>query len=147
MRKKGISILLAVCLMIAILPFSVSATASNDYTQWRQGDAEWNQQQAWPASSYPNATLHYMSEAGCLVTSIAMLLRHYNVITDSNVNNFNPWICNERLKAAGAFDSAADIIYGNIQKAFSGFQYVNTIGYSQASLIDLYNQGYADIFP
>lgn len=132
-------------MVIGLVPFSASATASNDYTQWRQSDAAWNQAEAWPASQYPNATMRYMSQAGCLVTSIAMLLRHYNVVTDSNVNNFNPWICNEALKSAGAFNSAADLYWSGVSKAYPNFTYVGSTSYSQSQLVSLYNQGYACI--
>ena len=86
-----------------------------------------------------------MRQAGCLVTSIAMLLRHYNVVTDSNVNNFNPWICNEALKSAGAFNSAADLYWGSVSKAYPNFTYVGSTSYSQSQLVSLYNQGYACI--
>ena len=120
-------------------------TASNDYTQWKQGDSAWNQQEAWPASQYPGASMRWMSQAGCVVTSIAMLLRHYNVITTSDVNQFNPWICNERLKSASAFTSEADLYWGKVQNAFPGFVYAGLEGYSLSSLQTLYNQGYACI--
>ena len=142
---KIICFFIILTMMINMFTMNVSATASNDYTQWRQGDAEWNQAEAWPASQYSASTLHYMSEAGCLVTSIAMLLRHYNVVVDSNVNNFNPWICNETLKAAGAFDDAADLKWNEVKNAYPGFEYVGYTTYSAANLVSLYNQGYACI--
>ena len=148
MEKKLLALLLALCLIVSLFPFLSSntyATASNDYTQWRQGDAEWNYYQAWPSSQYPNATAHYMSEAGCLVVSVAMLLRHYNVVTETDVNQFNPWICNEALKAAGAFNSAADMYWEGPQKAYSGFKYVGSASYSDSKLIELFGQGYACI--
>lgn len=143
MKKRVMSFVLVLTLIIGMVPVTARATASSDYTQWRQGDAEWNQAEAWPAPPYTDATMRYMSQAGCLVTSIAMLLRHYNVITDSNVNNFNPWICNEALKAAGAFNSAADLIWTSVQNAYSGFVYQGSVGYSASRLVSLYNQGYA----
>ena len=117
-------------------------TASNDYTQWKQYDAEWNQQEAWPANQYPNATLRMMSQGGCAVTSIAMLLRHYNVVTTADVNQFNPWICNETLKNAGAFTSSADL-YWSLGNAYPGFVFQGEVGYSLSQLSSLYSQGYA----
>lgn len=143
--KKVISVFLTLCILFAIIPCKGYATASNDYTQWRQSDPEWNQAQAWPASQYPNATMRYMSQAGCLVCSVAMLLRHYNVVTEQDVNKFNPWICNETLKSVGAFDSAADMYWAGPQKAYPGFVYIGVVPYSQTKLIDLYSQGYACI--
>ena len=86
MKKKICSLLLALLMVVTMLPVTAMATASNDYTQWRQGDSEWNQEEAWPASQYPNASMRWMRQAGCLVTSVAMLLRHYNVVVTSDVN-------------------------------------------------------------
>lgn len=95
--------------------FTVTASAaSSDYTTWKQFDSAWNQSEAWPASQYPNATMRKLSQAGCVVTSIAMLLRHYNVVTESDVSKFNPWVANEQLKSASAFDSAANILWGMV---------------------------------
>lgn len=146
MKKRIFSFLLAVAMLCTMLPqvfVEAEAAAVDDYTQWKQYDAEWNQNQAWTKSHYPNATLFYMRDGGCLVTSIAMLLRHYNVIVSSDVDVFNPWICNEALKAAGAFDSAADLYFGRVENAYPGMKYIGSMGYSLENLNDLYNAGYA----
>ena len=42
MKKKICSLLLALLMMVTMLPVTAMATASNDYTQWRQSDSEWN---------------------------------------------------------------------------------------------------------
>lgn len=107
------------------------------------GRRKWNNAEAWPASEYPNAKYHYMHEAGCYVTTIAMLLRHYDVVTDTNVNDFNPWICNIALGKAGALDSKADMIPANIKNAYPGFVYAGSVEYSDSNLVSLFNQGYA----
>ena len=145
MKKRLLAMILVLVMLLSLVPSFAFATASNDYTQWKQFDPEWNQEEAWPASRYPNATYRWMREAGCAVTSVSMLLRHYNVVNDSNVNNFNPWICNTALGNAGALNSAADIVWGNIRNAYPGFVYMNTVSYSAATLVSLYNQGYACI--
>jgi len=134
--------MLSLILVIGLLPTTASAAAIDDYTKWKQYDPEWNQSEAWPAWQYPYATERMMSGAGCLVTSIAMLIRHYNVIVD-DVDNFNPWICNETLKAAGALDAAADLIWTNVAKAYPGFVYEGSTYYNISTLQDLMNQGYA----
>ena len=143
MKKKTLSLFLAFVLIVACMPVSARATASNDYTQWKQYDSEWNQSEAWPASQYPNATYRWMKEAGCYVTTIAILLRHYNVVSDGDVNHFNPWICNTALGNVGALNSAADMVPANISKAYPGFVYQGSVGYSASQLVSLYNQGYA----
>lgn len=145
MYKRLISTLLIFALLIGIGPINVSAAASNDYTQWKQYDAEWNNSEAWPKSQYPGATLYYMRDAGCLVTSIAMLLRQYNVVTEADVNQFNPWIVNNTLASNGVLDSAADVKWYDIQTAYPGFVYQGYCGYSLSELKNLYNAGYACI--
>ena len=145
MKKRLLAMILVLVMLLSLVPSSAFATASNDYTQWKQFDPEWNQTEAWPASRYPDATMRWMKEAGCAVTSVSMLLRHYNVVTDSNVNNFNPWICNTALGNAGALNSAADIVWGNISNAYPGFVFMNIVSYSAETLVSLYNQGYACI--
>ena len=141
--RSMVSLLLVFACMLSVAPIA-SAAASDDYTKWKQYDSAWNRQEAWPYNEYPNASMRYMKQAGCAVTSVAMLLRHYNVITDSNVNNFNPWVCNENLKNVGAFTSAADLRWADVSNAYPGFEYAGqTTSFSQSKLYDLYSQGYA----
>lgn len=142
-KQKIGCILLSVIFLLNIFCVPIYATASDDYTKWKQTDNEWNRSQAWTRTEYPNADYYYMRDAGCAVTSIAMLLRHYNVVTDSNVNNFNPWICNEALKAAGAFNTYADIDFTKVSRAYPGFQGGYKETYSLSRLKSRYNNGYA----
>ncbi len=142
MKTRLLSLLLSVCLLIPLLAATANA-ASDDYTTWKQGDSAWNQTEAWPKAEYPQATLRKMSQAGCVVTSIAMLLRHYNVVTESDVNQFNPWTVNNQFKANGCFDSAANLIWSKVEKAYPGFQFAGTKSYSLDELTSLYNNGYA----
>lgn len=146
--KKVLSVFLAVLMLLCIAPLAdwsieANAAAVNDYKQWKQGDAEWNRSEAWPKSQFPNASYRYMRDAGCLVTSIAILLRHHNVISDNNVNNINPWICNESLKKVGAFTDAADLYYGRVTWAYPNLKYQGSMPYSYSNIKSLYEQGYA----
>lgn len=145
MKKKMICLILVFAMMISILPAGASAAAVDDYTRWKQYDPEWNQAEAWPQWAYPGASLRTLGAGGCLVTSIAMLLRHYDVIAETDLNAFNPWICNEALKAAGAFDSEADLIYAYVENAYPGFSYQGWTGYDLPTLKSLMNDGYACI--
>lgn len=145
MKKTVISLILVLALLCSVFPASVSAAAVDDYTQWKQYDPEWNQAEAWIWQEYPDATIHTMRGAGCLVTSIAMLLRHYDVIENVDLDAFNPWICNETLKAAGAFNSEADLIYGYVENAYPGFVYQDCIDYDLSALKNLMDDGYACI--
>lgn len=74
-----------------------------------------------------------------------MLLRHYEAVTDSNVNSFNPWIFNERLKQFNGFTSAANMYYAAVTKLYPGFVFQGITAYSASQLSSLYNQGYACI--
>ncbi|MDE7243290.1 MAG: RICIN domain-containing protein [Oscillospiraceae bacterium] len=143
MKRRILALLLTICLIVPMLSVTANA-ASNDYKTWKQSDSAWNQQIAWPAKDYPKASMRYMRQAGCVVTSIAMLLRHYKVVTDSNVNSFNPWICNEKLKSVGAFTDGADLRWKDVSKAYPRFKYEGRTEYfSQSELYSLYSQGYA----
>lgn len=140
--RRVIAILLAAILCIPMPSINVKA-ASNDYTTWKQGDQEWNKKEAWPKSKYPRASETTMKGGGCVVTSIAMLLRQYNVVTEQDVKKFNPWILNESLKEKGCFDSGANIYWGRVGKVYNSFQYVGDIPYSLSKLTELYKKGYA----
>lgn len=146
-KRKALAALLAAALIPAGLTniSSIQAKADSDYRQWKQYDPEWNQAKAWPRSHFPANTesYAYMHQAGCLVTSISMLLRHYDVIKTDNVEEFNPWICNEKLKAAGAFTTGARLTFEKVSKAFPDFVYAGYEPYTPQRVSDLYNQGHA----
>ena len=143
MFKKMIAMLLSLLLCAsAVVCVPAYAAEPDDYRSWKQFDPEWNREDAWPAGQYPAASLHKMSQGGCLVTSIAMLLRQYQVVSqDPSV--FNPWICNETLKQAGAFTNAADLIWDKVGDAYPNFRYAGSCSYSMENLRDLLNKGYA----
>ncbi len=144
--RKILSFMLFVLMLVSSITMTANSVASNDYTQWKQGDAEWNQAEAWPSSQYPSATSRMMKDAGCVVTSLAILLRHHNVITSSDVHTFNPWICNEELKKVSAFNKSADLIWADVNKAYPGFELVDyRTNYSFSTIERLYREGYACI--
>jgi len=140
--KRIIAVLLALIISVPVIPMDVHA-ATNDYTTWKQTDPAWNQREAWPRSEYRSASMRTMKEAGCVVTSIAMLLRHHNVVTESSVDKFNPWILNEQLKANGCFNSSADLYWDKVTKVYPSFKYVGSKKYSPANIKSLYKSGYA----
>lgn len=124
-----------------VYAYGMTAAATNDYTTWKQTSSTWGE-----ATPWPNASIPKFGDAGCWITSVAILLRHYNVVTDSNVNTFNPLICNNRLMQYGIVNSAGDFCnLGNIKNAYPGFEYAGQQAYSLSNLKSLYNQGYACI--
>lgn len=121
--------------------YGVTAAATNDYTTWKQTSSTWGNARPWPRASTP-----LFGDAGCWITSMAILLRHYNVVTDSNVKTFNPLICNNALMKAGVVDLAGDATGPqNISKAYAGISYAGSKGYSVSNVKNLYNSGYAII--
>ena len=124
-----------------VYAYGMTAAATNDYTTWKQTSSSWGE-----ATPWPNASIPKFGDAGCWITSVAILLRHYNVVTDSNVNTFNPLICNNRLMQYGIVNSAGDFCnLGNIKNAYPGFEYAGQQAYSLSNLKSLYDQGYACI--
>ena len=149
--KRSLCILLSLFLSVGsinvIIPdekvyaYGMTAAATNDYTTWKQTSSSWGEARPWPNASIPK-----FGDAGCWITSVAILLRHYNVVTDSNVNSFNPLICNNRLMQYGIVNSAGDFCnLGNMKNAYPGFEYVGQRTYSLNNLKSLYDQGYACI--
>lgn len=147
--KRLVSFMMVIVMSISLLMVSGTETyaytktgpATNDYTTWKQTSSTWGDVRPWPNASIPK-----FGDAGCWITSVAMLLRHYNVVTDSNVNSFNPITCNSRLMQYGIINSAGD--YQNLSKmnsAYPGFSYVGEKGYSFSNVKSLYDSGYAII--
>ena len=124
-----------------VYAYEMTAAATNDYTTWKQTSSSWGEATPWPNAGTPK-----FGDAGCWITSVAILLGHYNVVTDSNVNTFNPLICNNRLMQYGIVNSAGDFCnLDNIKNAYPGFEYVGQKEYSFSNLKNLYDQGYACI--
>lgn len=149
--KKSLCILMSLFLSMGLInminpteevyAYGMTAAATNDYTTWKQTSSSWGE-----ATPWPNASIPKFGDAGCWITSVAILLRHYNVVTDSNVNTFNPLICNNRLMQYGIVNSAGDFCnLGNIKNAYPGFEYAGQQAYSLSNLKSLYDQGYACI--
>ena len=149
--KRSLCILMSLLLSLSLInminptedvyAYGMTAAATNDYTTWKQTSSSWGE-----ATPWPNASIPKFGDAGCWITSVAILLRHYNVVTDSNVNTFNPLICNNRLMQYGIVNSAGDFCnLGNIKNAYPGFEYVGQQAYSLSNLKSLYDQGYACI--
>ena len=124
-----------------VYAYGMTAAGTEDYTIWTQTSSSWGEARPWPNASIPK-----FGDAGCWITSVAILLRHYNVVTDSNVNTFNPLICNNRLMEYGIVNSAGDFCnLGRMSSAYPGFEYAGQTSYSFGTLKSLYDQGYACI--
>lgn len=137
---RAAGLVLAACLALACVTVPAvraDALASDDYTQWKQGDAEWNQSAAWPGS-YAG----YIANSGCWITSISMLLRQCGFVSE-DVDEFNPWICAGQLYSAGALTGGGLMVLSMVGSAYSGFDYAGSYTYSYDKLAELLDEGYA----
>lgn len=144
MKKRWISILLVLLLILSVLPLGAlaykdSGNATTDYTTWKQTNTQWASASPWSNNSA------MFGDIGCYITSVAILLRHFNVVTDADLDLFNPLICNDAMMAVEAVNNDGDLIPANVSRAYPGFAYVNTEVYSLDRLKALVDEGYACI--
>lgn len=104
------------------------------YRKWRQTDTCFNRLQAWPAQQFPLAEHHMFRDCGCLVCSLAVMLRHHNIEKTADENQFNPWILNRRLIDCGAFSPEADLELEDIRKLYP-LEYLGALPYSREELM------------
>lgn len=124
-----------------------STGSTGPYSGWKQADPAWG-----------NVPLGYSGDtiagAGCLVTSVAMLIAKSGV--DVNVEGeFNPGTFVQALNQVGGFSGAA-LIWGSVSRVAPNFQYVGKAYVSGQSrqqkydtLKNLLDQGYyvtAEVF-
>ena len=112
----------------------------NTYKNWKQTDSRFNREEAWPAELFPDAEFRFFSECGCVVTSLAIMLRHFGIEPETDEEKFNPWILNEWLIRCEAFTKSADLIIGNISRIYP-LEYVGKIPYSKEAAEELCASG------
>lgn len=143
MYKRGFlrfaSWLLISAMILTGFSFSISAEELPDYARWKQADPEWNQEEAWPEDRYPDAARRTMEEGGDIVTSLAMLLKQYEIVTDED---FTPWQCLEQLQATSAFGEDGQLLWNRVQEAFPGFHFENRVEYSYRKIEALLKYGH-----
>ena len=107
------------------------------FRSWNQKAPWLNEREAWPAALFPEASWHYFRDAGCLVTSLAVMLRLFGLEKEQDPALINPWILNERLIKAGAFTPAADLIIRDISKLYP-IEYAGQFPYSREAFLRLW---------
>lgn len=110
-----------------------------NYRLWRQYDDEWNQKEAWPEAEFPHAKSRYMKKTGCFITSMAILLRLYNIEKETDPNLFNPLILCKNMQKIGAYDCFADIRPESFSRLYP-IEYLGSIPYSYTKLVELLKQ-------
>lgn len=115
--------------------------AVGDYATWLQSGQTW--------SSIRLGTSSYtISSAGCLVTSISMLIAKSGVPTTVQ-GQFNPGTFVEKMNSVGGIDASGNFQWYKVSEAAPNFQFVNrisVIGKSRDEKLkdikDLIDQGY-----
>ena len=115
-------------------------TDINAYKKWKQTDSEFNKEEAWTSQLFPDAKFRYFSDCGCVVTSLAIMLRHFGLEPETDPEKFNPWILNELLIRCEAFTKSADLIIRNISRIYP-LEYVGTTPYSKETVEELLKSG------
>ena len=92
---------------------SMSVSATDDYTTWRQGDTRWG-------SMRLGSSGYTMSNSGCAATSLAKLMVMSGSVTDSS---FTPATLCSFFNENGGFSSAGDISWGVSHKYTSSFTF------------------------
>ena len=110
------------------------------FRNWRQDDPRFNESEAWPSPLFPEADYHYFRDCGCLICSLAIMLRLHHIEEEDCEDRFNPWILNQRLIECGAFSPGADLYMDMICKLYP-IEYGGYIRYSREMLIRLLKDG------
>ena len=113
---------------------------SGEYVNWRQRGASWSNIKI-------GNTNNTIGDIGCLVTSIAILIKKSGISTP--IKNFNPGTFVMELNKNGGFDGYGNLQYGSITRVVSNFKYVGKVklkGKTREEKLSLitqyYNNGY-----
>ncbi len=91
---------------------------SGEYTNWRQYDSSW-------ANVRIGNTSSTIKDIGCLVTSVAILIKKAGV--SSSIKPFNPGTFVEALNKNGGFDEYGNLQYAAISKVVPNFKFVGKV--------------------
>ena len=114
----------------------------NNFYTWQIFDEVYNEEEAWPAEEYPNAPYTMFHMIGCYVASLAIMLRHFGIVTEPSFEKFNPWILCEKLKSIRAFDSYACVDTSRLSEILP-VRIVDSVPYDWQTLIQSLEDGYA----
>ena len=105
---------------------------------WRQDNPRWNRVEAWPKALFPYARFSLFRDSGCLVCSLALLLRRCGLETSET---FSPWELNRSLQAIGAFSPEADLYISRIRGLYP-LEYQDPVPYSREALERIAGNGF-----
>lgn len=91
---------------------------SGEYINWRQGDSSWANIKIGNSGST-------LGRIGCLVTSIAILIKKSSINT--SINPFNPGTFVEALNKNNEFDNNGNLLFAGITKVIPNFKFAGNI--------------------
>ena len=97
---------------------SSSCISTGEFASWKQGDPQWG---GVPMGSSGKT----VSQIGCLVTSISMLVAKSGVPT--NVNPWNPGTFVQFLNQHGGINSGGNYVWASVTQAAPSFHYVGQV--------------------
>lgn len=106
-----------------------AATVTGEYITWKQSDPRW-------ANIYLSESRENMTQIGCAVTSVAILVVHSGCRTEAN---FNPGILCNFLNANKGFDSYGNLFWAKTNEMVPDFKFVKSAmlsGNTQAEKTD-----------
>ncbi len=139
MIRKFKSILTVTILFVFMFCNTLTAYSAGSYKTWLQYDSRWG-------SKTLGSCGDTMSEIGCAVTSIAMLVVHSGSKSESS---FNPGTLCDYLSKNGGFDSYGNIYWGAVTGMVSSFTFEKRASFSSSTkstitkeINNYINQGY-----
>lgn len=92
---------------------TISASATSDYTSFKQGDSRWK-------NMHLGTSSYTMSNSGCAVTALSSLMVHCGSVTS---DSFNPGVLCEFFNNNGGFSSNGDLSWSTATKYASSFTF------------------------
>ncbi|MDR1465502.1 MAG: InlB B-repeat-containing protein [Oscillospiraceae bacterium] len=136
LKRLLAGILVSLTLLLAF-PAPVTASTTIPYYEWKQSYSQWGSDVIMKKT---------ISQVGCLATSIAMLLVHADIKSESS---FDPGAFVKAMKAVGGFDSNDNLNWYTVPTAYPAFELYNykveLIGTKADKITKIYNyykQGY-----
>ncbi len=113
---------------------------TQSYRNWRLGNQYFHGRDEHVVSLFPDPDSHLFTENECLITSLAIMLRHFGIEKEDNETFFNPWILYRKLMGCKAFDSQGTLSLRALERLYP-LDYAGTMLYSPEKLKTVWETG------
>ena len=110
------------------------------YRNWRQGNPYVHGREDCIRLRFQDVDPHLFTENEGLITSLAIMLRHFRIEKEEQENHFNPWILYRKLFLCKAFDSQGLLSLRAVERLYP-LDYAGTMTYSQENLKAVWDTG------